>query len=60
MTMNAENIDVEYKRQYIKDLRKDIVAFANTEGGKLYLGIGDDGEVIGADDPDNLCSIYSL
>ena len=54
MTMNAENIDVEYKRQYIKDLRKDIVAFANTEGGKLYLGIGDDGEVIGTDDPDDV------
>ena len=42
---NRENVDVEYKRTYVQELRKDIIAFANTEGGTLYIGINDDGSV---------------
>ncbi len=47
-----ENVDIEYKRIYVSRLRKDIVAFANTEGGKLYIGIDDDGAAVGIDDVD--------
>ena len=49
---NKENVDVEYKRMYVQELRKDIIAFANTEGGTLYIGIADDGSVIGVEDSD--------
>ena len=52
MLGNHENVDVEYKRLYVPELRKDIIAFANTEGGKLYIGVSDDGTVIGIDDTD--------
>lgn len=31
---------------------KEIVAFANTEGGELYIGISDDGTVVGVGDSD--------
>ena len=31
---------------------KGIIAFANTDGGTLYIGIRDDGEVVGLEDPD--------
>lgn len=30
------------------------IAFANCEGGKLYIGVQDDGTVIGLDDPDGV------
>ena len=50
---NRENVDIEYKRVYVQELRKDIVAFANTEGGTLYIGINDDGSVSGVDDSDD-------
>lgn len=32
---------------------KEIVAFANTEGGELYIGIRDDGTVVGVGDSDD-------
>ena len=50
---NRENVDVEYKRVYVQELRKDIVAFANTEGGTLYIGVNDDGSVTGVEDSDD-------
>ena len=50
---NRENVDVEYKRVYVQELRKDIVAFANTEGGTLYIGINDDGSIAGVEDSDD-------
>ena len=36
----------------VDDIRKEIIAFANCEGGKLYIGVQDDGTVVGLDDPD--------
>lgn len=53
MRGNHENVDIEYKRMYVPELRKDIVAFANTEGGKLYIGVNDDGTIIGIGDTDD-------
>jgi len=53
MKNNQENVDVEYKSQYVQDIRKDIIAFANTEGGVLYIGINDDGSVAGVNDADD-------
>ena len=36
------------------DIKKEIIAFANCDGGKLYIGVQDDGTVVGLDDPDGV------
>lgn len=33
---------------------KEIIAFANCDGGQLYIGVQDDGTVVGVDDPDGV------
>ena len=47
-----ENCDLEFKETFVSDLKKDIIAFANSEGGILYVGINKNGEVVGVDNPD--------
>lgn len=43
---------VELKETYVDDIRKEIIAFANTSGGTIYIGVKDNGEVVGLDDLD--------
>ncbi|WP_297610901.1 RNA-binding domain-containing protein [uncultured Sutterella sp.] len=43
----AESQTVEFKSQWTDGIKKTLVAFANTTGGDLYIGVGDNGEVIG-------------
>lgn len=50
--MNTEGLMIEYKREYVEDIKKTVIAFANTNGGKVYIGIEDDGTVRGISDPD--------
>ena len=38
---------VELKEIYTPDLKKEVVAFANTNGGTIYIGVRDNGEIIG-------------
>ena len=47
-----ENKTTEFKREYIDDIKNTVVAFANTDGGKIYIGINDDGSVKGVEDTD--------
>lgn len=47
-----ENETVELKGIYTPDLKKEIVAFANTNGGTIYIGVQDKGEIIGLDNAD--------
>lgn len=47
-----ENENVELKAIVTEDVRKEIIAFANTNGGKLFLGVADDGQIVGLEDPD--------
>lgn len=47
-----ESETVELKAIVVEDIKKEIIAFANCEGGKLYIGVRDDGTVSGLDDPD--------
>jgi ATP-dependent DNA helicase RecG len=35
----GENLTTEFKREYNEEIKKTIVAFANTAGGTLYIGI---------------------
>lgn len=54
-----ENVDIEFKELdrmtgAIPDSAvKEIIAFANTEGGEIYFGVSNDGTVIGVQDPDD-------
>lgn len=48
----CENETLEYKRQYTPDLKKEVVAFANTAGGTIHIGVDDDGTPVGVQDPD--------
>lgn len=50
--MRLENKTPEFKREYTDDLKYAVVAFANTDGGKVYIGINDDGSVQGVKDTD--------
>ena len=47
-----ESETVELKTIIVDDIKKEIIAFANCQGGKIYIGVQDNGEVIGMDDPD--------
>ncbi|WP_255812977.1 RNA-binding domain-containing protein [Acidaminobacter sp. JC074] len=51
--MFAEDLNNEFKRKYVKELAKTVVAFANTNGGKIFLGIDDSGDIVGLDKPDD-------
>lgn len=50
--MLYESETVELKEIYTSDLRKEIVAFANTNGGVIYVGVQDNGEIAGLDNAD--------
>ena len=50
----VEGMRVEFKREYSETIRKTVVAFANTEGGTIYIGIEDDGRVVGVSDADDV------
>lgn len=49
-----ESETVELKEIVVDEIKKEIIAFANCDGGKLYIGVQDDGTVIGLDDPDRV------
>lgn len=51
--MFTESKMVELKREYVDDIKKTVVAFANSEGGTVYIGIDDDGSVCGVADIDS-------
>ena len=50
--MQYESERIEYKSQMIDDIYKEVIAFANTDGGVIYLGIDDKGNQIGIDNVD--------
>ena len=49
-----ENFNIELKEVLTSDLKKEVVAFANTCDGTIYIGINDSGEVIGVDNADDI------
>ena len=46
----AESQVVEYKESWKDEYLKWICGFANAQGGRIYIGINDKGEVIGVKD----------
>lgn len=49
-----ESETIELKSVPVADICKEIVAFANTKGGTLYIGVDDDGTAVGVDDIDRV------
>ncbi len=49
----TEGATLELKREYSEEIKKTVVAFANTAGGVLYLGVNDDGTVRGITNVDD-------
>ncbi|MFC0906126.1 helix-turn-helix domain-containing protein [Clostridium sp. MT-14] len=49
---NGENSYIEFKEEGIKakELAEEIVAFANSEGGTILIGVSDDGKIKGITD----------
>ncbi len=50
--MYIENEYVELKRELTKEIKKEIIAFSNTNGGTIYVGIDDKGKIIGLNNPE--------
>lgn len=50
--MQYESERIEYKQQMVDDIYKEVIAFANTEGGVIYVGVDDQGNLIGLDNVD--------
>lgn len=50
--MFIENAQTELKETYTEDIKKEIIAFLNSSGGTLYVGISDRGDIVGLADAD--------
>lgn len=52
--MNTESQNIEFKESWRDEYQKWICGFANAQGGILYVGIKDNGEVCGVQDAKKL------
>lgn len=51
----TESNRVEFKKELNDSLEKEVVGFLNySEGGEIYIGIANDGVVLGVEDPDDI------
>lgn len=50
--MQYESERVEYKSQMIEDLYREVIAFANSDGGVIYIGIDNQGNLTGIENVD--------
>lgn len=51
--MNFETENIEFKSGFTEAIYKEVIAFANTGGGVLYIGIDNDGNAVGLDHVDD-------
>ena len=49
-----ESETLELKEIVVEDIKKEIIAFANSAGGTLYVGVADDGGIVGVENPDTV------
>lgn len=47
-----ETETIELKSIVLDDIKKEIIAFANCDGGTIYVGVADDGTVLGVENAD--------
>jgi len=53
MAMAYETEKIEFKSNALGDIYKEVIAFANTDGGTLHIGISDSGEITSLPDIDD-------
>ena len=51
--MNYETENIEFKSEFTEEIYKEVIAFANTDGGVLYIGIDNNGNAVGLDSVDD-------
>lgn len=57
----GEGYTIEFKRNFTKEIDKEMVAFANSSGGQIFIGIDNDGKIVGTSITNDLKSkIYDL
>ena len=44
-----ESAVLELKEQVNADFKKEIIAFANTDGGEIFVGVAKDGSITGVE-----------
>ena len=50
--MQYETENIEFKSRFTEDIYKEVIAFANTDGGVVYVGMDDHGSAVGLTDVD--------
>lgn len=55
-----ESDKLELKVQYTAEIKKEIVAFLNSDGGTLIIGIDDNGNIVGVEKPKDIVERISL
>ena len=54
-TMQLENQNIEYKERLNDKFEREVVGFLNSKlGGDIYIGIADNGKIIGVENPDTI------
>lgn len=51
--MKYESEKIEFKETYVDELKKEVIAFANTSGGTIFVGVNDKGDPVGIDHVDD-------
>lgn len=52
--LSFENQNIEFKQEYVPDILKEVMGFANADGGTVFVGVRKDGAVLGIGDPDGV------
>lgn len=52
--LGYENQNVEFKQEYVQDIKKEVMAFINADGGTVLVGVRRDGVVIGVGNSDEV------
>ena len=50
-----ESQSIELKLEYTEEIKRTVIAFVNGEGGVIYIGVADSGEVAGVQNADEVC-----
>ena len=51
--MNYETENVEFKSGFTEEIYKEVIAFANTDGGTIFVGVDNNGNEVGLTDVDD-------
>ena len=51
--MHFEDEKIEFKETFVPDIYKEVIAFANTDGGIIFVGVDDNGNPVGLENVDD-------